>query len=310
MFNIVERRRWFYLLSVVVVLLGVAAMIVNTVRSGMPVRLGVGFSGGNLYELQFEDAVDASELREVFESNGLGGVIVQQLGEEQATAWQVQAREAAPAEEEALLDDLEAQFGLLDRDLFDPESVAPTLAGTVGRAALYAILGAWVIVLGYVWYSFRSVPRASSYAVAATVGVLHDTIVALGFYALMGILFGWEVDLLSLTAILSVISFSAYNTIVVFDRVRENVGRRSSEPFGRVVNRSILETLQRSLAVLMIAVFIMIAIVFVGGETLRPFVSTLLVGILSGTYSAIFVASPLLVSWERMARRRAARTTT
>jgi preprotein translocase SecF subunit len=309
MFNIVERRRWYYLLSGVVILLGVAAMVVSTVRFGVPVRLGVDFTGGSLFVLHFEDTVEEIELRQVFVSSGLEDVIVQQLGTAEENTWQVRTREVAPDEEEALLGELEAQIGSLDRDLLDSETVSPIIGGEVTRAAVYAILVASVIILGFVWWSFRRVPHAFRYGAAAIVGMLHDILVALGFYALMGILRGWEVDALFLTAILTVIGFSVQDTIVVFDRIRENIARHSSEQFERVVNRSILETLHRSLATQLNAIFVMIAIILFGGETIRPFIATMLVGMLSGTYSSIFIASPLLVSWERVAKRRVARAT-
>jgi preprotein translocase SecF subunit len=123
--------------------------------------------------------------------------------------------------------------------------------------------------------------------------------VALGFFAIMGLFRGWEVDALFLTAILTVLGFSVQDTIVVFDRIRENIRRRRGEPFETIANRSILETIHRSLATQLNAIFVMIAILLFGGATIRQFIATLLVGMLSGTYSSLFTAVPLLVVWER-----------
>ena len=134
----------------------------------------------------------------------------------------------------------------------------------------------------------------------------HNLLIAFGFYALMGIAAGWEVDALFLTAILTVIGFSVQDVIVVFDRIRENIPRYKTEPFETVVNRSILETIHRSLATQLNAMFVMIAIILFGGTTIKPFIATMLVGMLSETYSAIFIAVPLLVVWEKAAIRRAA----
>jgi preprotein translocase SecF subunit len=135
--------------------------------------------------------------------------------------------------------------------------------------------------------------------------MVHNLLVAFGFYALMGLVAGWEVDALFLTAILTVIGFSVQDVIVVFDRIRENIPKHKTEPYEKVVNRSILETLHRSLATQLNAMFVMIAIILFGGMTIKPFIATMLVGMLSETYSSIFVAVPLLVVWEKAAARRA-----
>jgi preprotein translocase SecF subunit len=134
----------------------------------------------------------------------------------------------------------------------------------------------------------------------------HNLVIAFGFYALMGIVAGWEVDSLFLTAVLTVIGFSVQDVIVVFDRIRENIPKHRDEPFETVVNRSILETIHRSLATQLNAMFVMVAIILFGGITIRPFITVLLVGMVSETYSAIFIAVPLLVVWEKASRRRAA----
>jgi preprotein translocase SecF subunit len=194
----------------------------------------------------------------------------------------------------------------VNRDLLTYEAVSPVIGGEVTQAAGIAVFVASFVILAFIWWSFRRVPHAFRYGASAIVAMLHDILVALGFFALMGILQGWEVDALFLTAILTVSGFSVQDTIVVFDRIRENLPRYRSEPFERVINRSILETLHRSLATQLNAIFVMVAIILFGGQTIRPFISTMLVGMLSGTYSSIFIAVPLLVVWESAAERRAA----
>ena len=166
------------------------------------------------------------------------------------------------------------------------------------------LVAALVIVI-FMWFSFRRVPNAFRYGVCTIAGMLHNLLIAFGFYALMGILAGWEVDALFLTAILTVIGFSVQDVIVVFDRIRENIPRHKTETYEKVVNRSILETIHRSLATQLNAMFVMVAIIIFGGETIKPFIATMLVGMVSETYSAIFIAVPLLVVWEKGAARRA-----
>ncbi|HIE38633.1 MAG TPA: protein translocase subunit SecF [Anaerolineales bacterium] len=306
MFNIVEKRRWYFIGSGTVVLLGIAAMLFSLVRFGAPVRMSIDFTGGSLFVLHFDRPGEEAAIRAVFAAHGLDEAIVQRLGAPEENAWQVRTREAAPEQVQAILADLDAQVAPVNRDLLTYEAVSPIVGGEVTRAAGMAVAVASVIILAFIWWSFRRVPHAFRYGAAAIIGMLHDILVALGFYVLMGILQGWEVDALFLTAILTVSGFSVQDTIVVFDRIRENLPRYRGESFGRVANRSILETIHRSLATQLNAIFVMVAIILFGGETIRPFISTMLVGMLSGTYSSIFIAVPLVVMWERRRERRTA----
>jgi preprotein translocase SecF subunit len=162
-----------------------------------------------------------------------------------------------------------------------------------------AIAVAAVIVLFYIMFSFRQVPNSIRFGACAVVAMLHDLTIIFGFISVMGILFGWEVDALFLTAALTVAGFSLQDTIVVFDRIRENSQKRPNENYERLVNRSVLETIHRSLATQLNAMFVLVAIILFGGDSIRPFIAVLFVGLLSGTYSSIFNAVPLLVAWEK-----------
>jgi preprotein translocase SecF subunit len=306
MFKIVQKRRWYFIGSGIVIALGLVAMIFSLIQFGTPVRLSIDFTGGSLFVFNFEAPADEAAIRQVLADQGLEEAIVQRLGAADENTWQVRTKEATPDQVQQILSALEEEVAPVNRDLLTYETVSPIIGGEVTQAAGGAVLVASIIILGFVWWSFRRVPHAFRYGAAAIVAMLHDILIALGFYALMGILRGWEVDALFLTAILTVIGFSVQDTIVVFDRIRENIPRHSQEPFERVANRSILETIHRSLATQLNAIFVMIAIILFGGETIRPFIATMLVGMLSGTYSSIFIAVPLLASWEESARQRAA----
>jgi len=307
MFNIVEKRRWYFLFSAVLVGLSVTAMIVSTAKFGQPMRIGIDFTGGSIFVLEFEQSIREEDLRQAFVEQGLDRAIVQPLGSPEEHTWQVRTREVTANEVGSLLNKLEEQVGRIDRDSLTFDTVEPTVGGEVARAAGLAVLVASVVILAFMWFSFRRVPNAFRYGVCTIVGMTYNLIIAFGFYALMGILAGWEVDALFLTAILTVIGFSVQDVIVVFDRIRENIPRHRHEPYEKVVNRSILETLHRSLATQLNAMFVMIAIILFGGTTIKPFVATMLVGMVSETYAAIFIAVPLLVAWEKAAVRRAAR---
>jgi preprotein translocase SecF subunit len=161
------------------------------------------------------------------------------------------------------------------------------------------VVVASLVVTAFVVLAFRQVPNALRYGVCAIIAMLHDVLVVAGVMSLMGLLLGWEVDALFLTAVLTVVGFSVQDTIVMFDRIRENIPLRLGEPFETIVNRSILETLHRSLATQLNVFFIIIAILLFGGDSIKQFVAILFIGLLTGTYSSIFIAVPLLVSWEK-----------
>ncbi len=306
MFNIVEKRRWYFIFSAVLIGLSVAAMVVSILQFGQPMRLGIDFTGGSIFKLKFDQATGEADIRQVFIDYGLESAIVQPLGAPEEHTWQVRTREVTADEVGNLLTVLEEQVGSIDRDALTFDTVEPAVGSEVARAAGLAILVAALVIVVFMWFSFRRVPNAFRYGVCTVVGMAHNLLIAFGFYALMGILAGWEVDALFLTAILTVIGFSVQDVIVVFDRIRENIPRYKMEPFETVVNRSILETIHRSLATQLNAMFVMIAIILFGGTTIKPFIATMLVGMVSETYSAIFIAVPLLVVWERAATRRAA----
>ena len=305
MFNIVEKRRWYFIFSAILIGLSIAAMAISTVQFGQPMRIGIDFTGGSIFVLKFDQAVSEDDLRSVFADYGMEGAIVQPLGTPEEHTWQVRTREVTANEVSSLLAALDERVGKIDRDALTFDTVEPTVGGEVTRAAGLAVLVAALVIVVFMWFSFRRVPNAFRYGVCTIAGMLHNLLIAFGFYALMGILAGWEVDALFLTAILTVIGFSVQDVIVVFDRIRENIPRHKTETYEKVVNRSILETIHRSLATQLNAMFVMVAIIIFGGETIKPFIATMLVGMVSETYSAIFIAVPLLVVWEKGAARRA-----
>lgn len=177
-------------------------------------------------------------------------------------------------------------------------SVGPAVGREVQEKAMLAVLAASLGILAYLWWAFRRVPNPLRYGVCAVAALLHDALLVLGIFAILGQLFGIEVDALFITAILTVIGFSVHDTIVVFDRIRENMLRRRFDTFDKVVNYSLLQTLARSIITSLTTIFTLTALFLFGGVTIRNFVLALLIGIITGTYSSIFNASLLLVLWE------------
>jgi preprotein translocase SecF subunit len=177
--------------------------------------------------------------------------------------------------------------------------VSGSVASETTRNAVLAVIAASVLILLYIWFAFRKVDRPWRYGTCAIIALLHDVLVVLGVFSILGWLIGFQVDALFITALLTVVGFSVHDTIVVFDRIRENMQRRTSETFDQVVNASLVQTMARSLNTSLTVIFTLSALTLFGGATVRPFTLALLIGIVSGTYSSIFNASMLLVMWER-----------
>jgi preprotein translocase SecF subunit len=196
--------------------------------------------------------------------------------------------------------------------VLDNASVTGSVASETTRNAFLAVLAASVLILLYIWFAFRKVDKPWRYGTCAIIALLHDVLVVLGVFSILGWLFNLQIDALFITALLTVVGFSVHDTIVVFDRIRENTHRRTSETFDQVVNASLVQTMARSLNTSLTVIFTLTALTLFGGTTIRAFTLALLVGIVSGTYSSIFNASMLRVMWERgelgFGRFRRART--
>lgn len=298
-FHIVDNRRYYFIFSGIVISLGILAMIVSYFATGSPFRVGVDFRSGTRFELQFTEPVTENELRDVFGQFGITSPsIIALRGEGLTNAWQIRSEFVEPGVGQAIEQALGEQAAPLIPGTSLITSVSPAIGNEVTRAAIVAVLVASVVILFYIIVVFRQVPNPFRYGTCAVAALFHDMFVVMGFAAITGLILGWEVDALFLTAVLTVVGFSLQDTIVLFDRMRENISRRPNESLELIANRSILETIHRSLVTQLSAMFVMVAILLFGGISIRPFIATMFVGLLSGTYSSIFIAVPLLVSWE------------
>ena len=299
LFNLVERRRTYFIFSGAIIGLGILAMVYSFITTGAAFPLGVDFRGGARFEIQFTAPVTETAVEEVFTAAGISNPsIIALRGENLQNAWQIRTETVSP-ETVQMIEDALDELAPLVPDSTQVESVSGTVAGEVTNAAFIAVVVAGLIILVYIMVVFRQVPNPFRYGACAVAAMVHDLFVIFGVAAITGMLLGWEVDALFLTAVLTVAGFSLQDTIVVFDRIRENIGKRPLERYERVVNRSILETVHRSLATQLNAMFIMVAILLFGGASIKPFIAVLFIGLLSGTYSSIFTAVPLLVAWEK-----------
>jgi preprotein translocase SecF subunit len=308
-FNLVQKRRWYFLISTLVIIPGIVAIIYSTIEYGTPVRLGVDFESGSKFVLKLENNASEGDIRDIFERNGLNNPSVTRLGAVAENTWQVRTKFVAADTAETILTELAQEVAPVDKTASSVDSVSPAISQEVTRSATVAVVIAAAVILFFIVWAFRRVGRSFRYGVCAITAMIHDILVTMGIMSILGIFFGWEVDALFLTAMLTVIGFSVQDTIVVFDRIRENIPRRRGEDFETIANRSLLETIHRSLATQLNAIFVMVAILLFGGASIKQFITILLIGLLSGTYSSIFNAVPLLVAWEegdfgRLFRRR------
>ncbi|MFO7919137.1 MAG: protein translocase subunit SecF [Anaerolineae bacterium] len=294
MFNLIQKRGWYFAISALLIALSMGAMIYSTLSVGLPLRLGIDFTSGSLLELRFPEPLTLEAMRDGVAEAGFPDATVQTVGDRRTVSIRTEPMDIDT--KNALVGQLEETFGEATELQF--ESVGPTVGRETTRAAVLAILAASVAILFFIAIAFRKVPNAFRYGVCAIAKMFHDVVILLGVASLLGLVAGWEMDSLFLTAVVTVVGFSVEDVIVVFDRIRENIRRRRGEPFETVVNRSLLETLHRSLATELNAIFIMIAIIFFGGITIRQFLVVMLIGMVTGTYSSLFFAVPLLVAWE------------
>lgn len=312
--SLVRRRYWWFLLSLIFILPGMYFLLLHPLITTGQFRLGlrpsIDFSGGTLWELHFAERsvaeLSTTAIADIFAENGFENALVQlsevttggqTIGVAVVRTSDALSRDNPMAEQERILSALEAQFGPVTRERL--ESVGPTVSQESTRSAVIAVIGACVAILIYLTLAFRRTANPIRYGVCAILAMLHDVLLILGIAAFMSIFFGIEVDALFLTALLTIISFSVHDTIVVFDRIRENlILKRSGETFENIVNHSIVQTLPRSLNTQLTTIFVLTALLLFGGATIRNFVIILLIGLVSGTYSSLFNAAQLLVVWE------------
>jgi preprotein translocase subunit SecF len=360
-FDIVGKRRWFYVFSALITIPGLIFILLTPLSGGqVGLQFSIDYTGGTVWEVHFRDGTPTpAEVRQVMTEQGLSGnaaittagdreyvlVRTEQIGLAEfptsspspgaspgaspaaspgaspgasPAASPGASPGASPAASpgaspgsggliglptEGKLADLrfalEDRFGPID-EVRQEASIGPVISGELAQQALLLIVLGSAGILGWMTYRFHDF-RMGMAAIAA---LIHDVLVVVGIFALLGTLTGLQIDALFVTAMLTVIGFSVHDTIVVFDRVRENRVRHAGEPFAAIVNHSLLQTLGRSLNTSLTTIMVLLALLLFGSEAIRAFVFAMVIGIISGTYSSIFNASALLVTWHEWAERR------
>jgi preprotein translocase subunit SecF len=285
--DIVGRRNWYFLLSLAIILPGILSM------AFFGFRLGIDFAGGDQYNLAFTKPVQASVVQKEMDTFNVEAT-VQQAGPDGVL---ITTKPLSSAQETTIRADLAQKFPL-DPARSSYAQVGPTIARdlVVGAGGLIAI--ASILIVIYLSFRFNY-----KFAVCAILALLHDVFVLTGIYSILGKVFNLplgEINTLFVTAVLTVIGFSVHDTIVIFDRIRENLRQASRLTFEQNVNLSIIQSLARSLNTSMTVVFVLVALFLISPQNIKGFTLALLIGIVSGTYSSIFNASPLLVVWRRL----------
>ena len=300
--NFSELRPWFFLISLLVILPGIVFLIL---APGL--NPGIDFTGGSSLTIQFPEGSGANQkaIREKLQAIGYPESTVQNLGnsvidEERYDLFFLRTKTLDDTKKDLLVTTLNNQFSpeqtntLLSFDL-----VSAVVAQETVINACWAVLAAALGIFFYVWWAFRKVPRPIRYGLAAIVALVHDTLIVVGIFAILGYFLDTEVNTMFLIALLTVIGYSVNDTIVVFDKIRENVLTYTNRPFPEVVNLSISETMGRSLNTSFTLLVTLLALLLFGGATIREFLYVLIIGVVIGTYSSIAIATQVLVSWDQ-----------
>ena len=303
MLDIVGKRGWYFLFSAVIIIAGIISMLMPpgwvTLESGL--RPGIDFTSGSVFNVTFSQDVDQQDILQRMDDLGHPEALVQQVGVNNyfvRTEVLDEAVSGGLSEREIIERDLEETLGL-ERDRVEFESVSPIVASETVNIAFYALAAASVFILLYVWYAFRRVPKAYRYGVSAVLALAHDVLIILGVFSILGRVMGFEVNSMFIVGLLIVAGYSVNDTIVVFDRIRENVSRHPDRDLGGLVNISIMETMGRSLNTSITTLIVLIAMLLIGGPSIRELLLVLAIGAVVGTYSSIFIASQFLVMWDR-----------
>jgi SecD/SecF fusion protein len=307
--NLVGNRNWYFAISALIMIPGLISLAIPPA-----LRPGVEFTAGTTFSVRFQHPPSTEAIASELSTLGFKDSRVQGAGGDdfiirtRPLAGNIDSSTVGPKQSsdlDAIVQGLESKFGPLvgsdgqvTHQPLSSATVSPLVSKQIVKYATLAVIVATVFILAWISWAFRKVSHPLRYGISAIVALLHDVIVVLGLFSIFGKLFGLEVDTIFITGLLTVIGFSVHDTIVVFDRIRENVQRSGARNFASVVNDSLLQTLGRSINTSMTVVLTLLALLLIGGPTIRNFVLVLLIGIISGTYSSIAIASQLLVVWQ------------
>ena len=294
--DFVGKRRWFFMASLIIIGAGILSMLIPP-----GFRIGIEFTGGSALTVTFDGIVAQDDVRSVVTREGHNEAVIQGLGEDTfliRTRTLEEAKGTEDSERQRLENALRELAPILNSDM---DAVSPLIAQETVRNAIIAVLVAAVGILFYITWAFRAMPNSFRMGTTAIIATVHDILVVLGIFSILGKIpaLNLEVNVMFITGVLTVLGYSVHDTIVVFDRIRENTARRTGRGLEATINISIMETIGRSLTTSITTLLVITALLLLGGATLQGLLVTLFIGVLTGTYSSIAIASQLLVVWER-----------
>lgn len=285
-------KLWFGI-SIFLIVIGVVSLSI------WGLKWGIDFKGGTLLELSFTNKIEVDSIEKNLSKIDFlqNSFTLQKTGDNSVL---IKTLSLDKDQVEKLKSDITEKIG--ENQETRLETVGPTVSNNLKKKAIWAICLASLAIILYIAYAFRSVSKPANswrFGVSAVIALLHDLLVTIGVYAFLGHFYGFEVTSLFITALLTVMGFSVHDTIVVFDRIRENLRRYPSKDFNTIANESVIQTLARSLNTSLTLIIVLLAMLLLGGKTINSFIVTLLVGVTIGTYSSIFTATPILVIWQK-----------
>ncbi|MBS4024103.1 MAG: protein translocase subunit SecF [Clostridia bacterium] len=285
-YDLMGKKKIWYIISLLVIIPGIISMVFQGLN------LGIDFTGGNLLHLKFNQAADTQQVRTVLGEFGLEGSLIQTIDNRE---YIIRTTVIDQDTVTAIMGGLRAEIGELE--ILRNELVGPVIGKELTIKALYALAIATVIMVVYITYRFEF-----SFALAAIIAIIHDVLIILSVFSI----FQMEINSYFMAAILTIIGYSVNDTIVIFDRIRENLRYHKGGTLEQLLNSSVWQTMARSINTALTVVFVLLPMMFFGGETTKLLVLALLIGVISGAYSSIFIASPVwleIKAWEKRHRR-------
>jgi preprotein translocase subunit SecF len=286
--DIIGKRLWYFIIAAILVVV----CIVSLATTGL--KTGVEFSSGSILTIGFNNAVNQDDLRTEIGNLGYTGALIQRTG---TGDYIIRTSELNENTKNQLVSGLTTRFGNLQVREFD--NVSSMVASETARNAGIAVIVAAVAMLLYIAWAFRKMPSPFRFGACAIVGLTLDVLIALGVFSILGGILGWEINLMFITGVLAVIGYSINNTVIVFDRIRENVRRGVSPDFAITTNNSIVETLNRSFNTSLTTLFTLLALALFVGASIQNFVVVLIIGVISGVFSSTCISPGLLVAWQK-----------
>jgi len=312
--DIVGKRAWYFLFSALIILPGLISMIMPSgwLSGDSGLNAGIDFVSGSVLDITFEQPVRERDVQERMNELGYPDILIQKIGS-RAVFIRTKLLDDASDPTGGPFKDSCIQEGLSERRCIEEDldfflggiesvefaSVSPIIARETVRNAFWAVAAASVFILLYIWYAFRRVPKSYRYGVSAILALVHDLIFVLGVFSILGKVIDMEVNSMFIVGLLIVAGYSVNDTIVVFDRIRENVSRHPDRALDGMVNLSIMDTIGRSLNTSFTTLFVLLAMLLIGGPSIRGLLLVVAIGVVVGTYSSIFIASQFLVMWDR-----------